>query len=78
MGTKINTAMLSILIAMGTWTLNTTRSLELRMQALEQSGAEAKKNRWLSSHQQIWSGRLKQLNPTLAVPDPVDVIRAIE
>lgn len=72
--TKLNTALLAILIAIGGWQLNTTRSLELRMQSVEQGT----KNRWSSAHQQIWTGKLKQNNPSLSVPDPQETVRSIE
>ena len=78
MVTIVNTALLAIVVALGAWNLNTTHEMTLKINSLEATVKQQTKNRWSSAHQKIWTGELKERNPTLNIPDPLEVSRTIE
>ena len=78
MGTVLNTALLAIVVALAGWNLKTTHEITLKMTEMEHKLANGAKNRWSSAHQKIWAGELKEKNPALQVPDPLDVQKAYE
>ena len=71
-GSKLNTVLLTIVIGILSWNLKTTLDMSYRLQAVEQD----KKQSWTVINQSFWAGKLRERNPALYIPDPLETIQA--
>ncbi len=77
-GNILHTLLLAMLVGLGGWNLYTTHQLSTQMEIVRAQLNQATKGKWSTAHQAIWSGRLKESNPALIVPDPAEVSRQYE
>lgn len=72
--TIIQTALLCLATAMSGWVVHTVHQQELSIIRIEATLERQSRNRWTSTHQKIWVGDLKALNPALTIPNPSDTV----
>ena len=70
-----NTLLLAIVVGLGGWNLYTTHQMGIQIENMRGQLSAATKNRWNSTHQAIWSGKLQEKNPSLHVPDAGEILR---
>ena len=86
---KVNTALLTIVVGLAAWNLKTTRELEMsvqntlfkiesvnaRVESVQKDIADIRNSAWTLMHMKIWADDLEKKNPTVRVPDPGEIKR---
>lgn len=86
---NVNTVLLAIVVAIGGWNLKTTHdqavesardrgNIALQVQGIDNKIQNLTRNRWGTTHMKIFADKMEKDNPTVRVPDPLQIQKDYE